>query len=351
MGINSELWHGKRILVTGHTGFKGAWLVYILRTLGAQVIGLALPPPKPMQSLYSIANVHKHLVSEYFIDIRDEIEVSKVLQESLPDYVFHLAAQSFVRRSFIDPIESFSTNVTGTANIVTSSLSIKSLLGITVATTDKVYRNDGRNLPFKETDMLGNLDPYSASKTAAELVVASLYSSCNPFKIPITTVRAGNVIGGGDWGEDRLVPDIVGALTSDREIIIRNPTAIRPWQHVLDCLHGYLLIAQSHLTNQFNVPRSVNFGPSYSLSVMELIHIFEDVFKKQVKFQVKRASIIESNWLELDSKLAHDFLGWNTSLVPIKAVEQTAFWYLKYGQGVSAETLITEEISGYFGKL
>ena len=346
MDINPEIWRNKRILVTGHTGFKGSWLVFWLRELGAEVIGLSLPAPQSRQSLYIDAEIGNLVSFEYFLDIRDEIGVEKAIQESKPDYVFHLAAQAFVPRSLKYPSESITTNIVGTANILLASLSLDSVKGITIATTDKVYQNIGNHEPFKETDMLGSKDPYSASKAAAELVVASLATTCNPNKIPVTTVRAGNVIGGGDWGQDRLVPDLVTALKSGQTLVVRNPNATRPWQYILDCLKGYLLIAQSHLEDD-NTPTSINFGPTNSLSVTKLISIFEVAFGKKVKYEVGETNLNEANQLELNSQLALEYLGWQTSFSLVDAIGETATWYSKFLDGANALELMSKDMSKY----
>jgi len=344
--INPEIWRNKRILVTGHTGFKGSWLVFWLRELGAEVIGLSLPAPELRPSLYIDAEIGNLVSFEYFLDIRDEIGVEKAIQESKPDYVFHLAAQAFVPRSLKYPSESITTNIVGTANILLASLSLDSVQGVTIATTDKVYQNIGNHKPFKETDMLGSKDPYSASKAAAELVVASLATTCNPHKIPVTTVRAGNVIGGGDWGEDRLVPDLVTALKSGQTLVVRNPNATRPWQYILDCLKGYLLIAQSHLEDN-NTPTSINFGPTNSLAVTKLISIFEVAFGKKVKYEVGETNLNEANQLELNSQLALEYLGWQTSFSSVDAISETAAWYSKFLGGANALELMSKDISKF----
>lgn len=346
MDISPEIWRNKRILVTGHTGFKGSWLVFWLRELGAEVIGLSLPAPESRPSLYIDAEIGNLVSFEYFLDIRDEIGVEKAIQESKPDYVFHLAAQAFVPRSLKYPSESITTNIVGTANILLASLSLDSVQGVTIATTDKVYQNIGNHEPFKETDMLGSKDPYSASKAAAELVVASLATTCNPHKIPVTTVRAGNVIGGGDWGQDRLVPDLVTALKSGQTLVVRNPNATRPWQYILDCLKGYLLIAQSHLEDN-NTPTSINFGPTNSLAVTKLISIFEVAFGKKVKYEVGETNLNEANQLELNSQLALEYLGWQTSFSLVDAISETATWYSKFLGGANALELMSKDISKF----
>ena len=347
MDINPNLWSGKRVLVTGHTGFKGAWLVLWLRELGAEIIGLALPPQDSRPSLYSDARIGSLVTLEYFLDIRDDIEVQKAIQESEPDYVFHLAAQAFVRRSLINPSESFTTNIIGASNVLLASLLLSNLKGVTIATTDKVYQNTGIHKPFKETDKLGSKDPYSASKAAAELVVASLASTCNPHCIPVTTVRAGNVIGGGDWGEDRLVPDIVTALNSNKSLLVRSPNATRPWQYILDCLRGYILIAQAHLECKSNVPSSINFGPANSLSVTKLISVFEETFGRKIDKIVTESNQYEANQLELNSKLALNYLGWSNSFPPETAIALTATWYFKFLTEGDALDLMTKELNNY----
>jgi CDP-glucose 4,6-dehydratase len=347
LDLNPNTWQGKRVLVTGHTGFKGAWLVLLLNELGAEVIGLSLPPPEYGHSLYRDARIQNYISNEYFADIRNEQKIKSVIQNSSIDYAFHLAAQAFVNRSVKNPLESITTNILGTTNVLLSLFELDSLQGVTVATSDKVYQNSGKGIPFRETDSLGNKDPYSASKASVELITKSLSSTCNPFNIPVTTARAGNVLGGGDWGEDRLVPDLVKAMISNQTLLIRNPNASRPWQYVLDCLRGYLLVGQSHLNKNINTPISINFGPSESLSVIELIRIFELSFKKKINYEIIKSNNYESTWLELDSKLAKDYLGWQTSISPEDAINQTADWYLKFSNGTDSKQLMQQEITNY----
>ena len=339
-------WRGKQVVVTGHTGFKGSWLTLFLKELGAEVIGLALPPEGP-RSLYVDAGISHELLSETIQDIRDEFAVRRAIEGMDPDYVFHLAAQAYVRRSLRDPLESIATNVTGTANVLKPALTSKTVLGVTIITTDKVYENLGAKEPFRETDKLGGLDPYSASKAASEIIVASMSATCNALKIPVTTVRAGNVIGGGDWGEERLVPDLVRALNGNSKLIIRNPNATRPWQFVLDCLYGYLLVAQSHMEERGDVPNSVNFGPDESLSVTELVRLFETAFGRKIELEESKSTFPESEWLRLDSSLARAYFGWESSFLAAQAVSQTANWYSKFESGVDAKELMRAEILKY----
>lgn len=346
MGLNPKLWNGKRVLVTGHTGFKGSWLTLILKELGAEVIGLALPPEGP-RSLYVDAGISHELLSETIQDIRDEFAVRRAIEGIDPDYVFHLAAQAYVRRSLSNPLESIATNVIGTTNVLKPALASKTVLGVTIITTDKVYENLGAKEPFRETDKLGGLDPYSASKAASEIIVASMSATCNALKIPVTTVRAGNVIGGGDWGKERLVPDLVRALNGNSKLIIRNPNATRPWQFVLDCLYGYLLVAQSHMEERGDVPNSVNFGPDESLSVTELVRLFEAAFGRKIVLEESKSTFPESEWLRLDSSLARAYFGWESSFSAAQAVSQTANWYSKFESGVDAKELMRAEILKY----
>lgn len=346
MGLNPSLWEGKHVLVTGHTGFKGSWLILLLKDLGAEVTGISLPPEYP-QSLYADINAAELLSAEYFQDIRDSDGIFNIIVESQPDYVFHLAAQAYVRKSYKEPLETIATNVMGTGNVLIAALAQKSVIGVTIATTDKVYENLGARKSFNESDRLGGIDPYSASKAATELIVASLASASNQHGTPVTTVRAGNVIGGGDWGEDRLIPDIVRAFQYGKPLSIRNPNATRPWQHVLDCLYGYLLTAEVHLKKSKNIPKSLNFGPQDSMSVIDLVKNFEHEFNSEIAQEIMPSPTPESTWLALDSSFAYSELGWKPSFSQISAVSQTARWYSKFLQGESARVLMQNEIAVY----
>lgn len=347
MGIDPSIWQDKRVLVTGHTGFKGSWLTILLNELGAEVIGLSLPPLDSDHLLYKDAQIQKFLTQEYWIDIRDQQKVDEAIQNSGAEYVFHLAAQAFVNRSVKNPLESISTNVIGTTNVLISSLKSRLLKGITVVTSDKVYQNIGNNLPFNESDRLGGKDPYSASKAASEFITNSLALTCNPYSIPISSARAGNVLGGGDWGEDRLVPDLVKSIMSKQILSIRNPNASRPWQYILDCLKGYLLIGQSHINKIPRIPQSFNFGPSNSLTVTELIQLFEIYFEEKLNYIVSNTNEYEATELNLNSNLATEYLGWQPQLSPYESIKQTANWYLKYTAGVDPKELMIDEITNY----
>jgi CDP-glucose 4,6-dehydratase len=342
MGLKKGLWQDKTVLITGHTGFKGSWLTLMLSELGANVIGLALPPTKP-QSLYVDAKISSLLEREYIQDIRNLPGINKVFESERIDYVIHLAAQALVRNSVRDPLESITTNVTGTANVLMAALNSKTVLGITVVTTDKVYKNRDWEWPYRESDTLGGNDSYSASKAACELIVHALATSNNPREIPVTTVRAGNVIGGGDWGEERLVPDLIRSIMSSSVLTIRNANATRPWQYVLDCLYGYLLVAQAHLEQQLHLPNSFNFGPKESLTVAELVRLLEESLNRQVPCEILESNIEEHGRLALDSHSAESLLGWKPSLTPRQSIVQTADWYSKFLAGSDAQELMRDE--------
>lgn len=347
MDLIPDLWLAKRIIVTGHTGFKGAWLTYILNSLGVEVFGISLPAIKP-RSLYEDAEIAKLVKQEFIQDIRSLEMLESIFDEVKPDYVFHLAAQALVRESVLDPIATISTNVLGTSNLLLAAFEHSNLLGITVATTDKVYENEDKVKSFIENDKLGGVDPYSASKAATEIVTKALTCSNNRHKIPVATVRAGNVIGGGDWASDRLVPDIVRALESLQTLQIRNMNASRPFQHVLDCIYGYLLVAQNHISSEngetFN---SYNFGPDQSLTVSNMIKEFLLAFETQIKIEEVESLIEEQNQLVLDSSKAKHELKWNPNYTPVQSIKETANWYSKFLKKESISEIMQESISNY----
>ena len=343
MDLDPSIWKGQRVLITGHTGFKGSWLSLILKEFGAHVVGYSLPP-KTSPSLYQLANIQSDLEREIFGDVTSYSELHDFFSSCNLDYVFHLAAQPLVRQSVLNPLETINTNVMGTANTLRIALQSRRLKGVTIATTDKVYRNIGDDSAFRENDSLGGRDPYSASKAAAELIVAAFDSTLNPLDIPLTTVRAGNVIGGGDWGSERLIPDLIKAINSDQILYVRNPESTRPWQYILDCLRGYLLVAQNHLTNEIPNPKSVNFGPAESLSVSRVLKLFQDVFEKQIEIKVEASSIIEHQYLRLNSQFALMQYGWEPALSVEESIYRTARWYSDFDRGSDPRTLMLKEI-------
>lgn len=351
MGINEELWKDKRVLLTGHTGFKGSWLTLVLHKLGAQVYGISLPAIQP-RSLYSDAKISELLSEEYIQDIREVEKLAQIIKKIQPDYIFHLAAQALVRESVVDPIATISTNVIGTANLIFEALKNENLIGITVSTTDKVYENEENGKSFKEFDKLGGKDPYSSSKAATELVTRALVLSNNPHRIPVSTVRAGNVVGGGDWAADRLIPDIVRAVESQETLEIRNKNATRPFQHILDCLSGYLLVAQEHiLEKNVKVFNSYNIGPDKSLSVIEAVNWFLTKVGNELQIVEKSAKIEEHIELHLDNSKAKNELNWLPSYSPEETISNVANWYQKNMKGVDARILMLNDLSEYKGFL
>lgn len=341
---SAAFWRGKRVLLTGHTGFKGGWTLLWLEQLGAEVTGFALPPEEP--SFYELAKLSASCQS-IFGDITDKVAVEAAVDRCNPEIVLHLAAQPIVRRSLSDPIETITTNVTGTANLLSALRERPQLSAIVVVTSDKVYRNAGEGLAFREGDCLGGKDPYSASKAAQDLIAhAYRQSFFDPAGIPLVTARGGNVIGGGDFAHDRLVPDCARAAATGGEMIVRHPNATRPWQHVLDCIAGYLLYAEA-LANRKDVPVTLNFGPDPSRSVT-VRHLAESVLaalqhKSALRIQENAASI-EVESLAVDPSCARESLNWRDHLVGDKAVTWTANWY---GSWLRGENMLEFSISQF----
>lgn len=341
--VTRDFWQGRRVLVTGHTGFKGAWLSLWLETLGADVTGLALPP-HTTPDLFTAA---RPSVRAFTGDIRDAEAVARAIAASDPEIAFHLAAQSLVRQSYRDPVETISVNVTGTAVVLNALRDARNLRAVVVATTDKVYRNldDGR--PFREDDPLGGHDPYSASKAAAELVTAAMSDSF--LDAPVATARAGNVIGGGDWSEDRIVPDIWRAAKLGAPLTLRHPEATRPWQHVLDPLNGYLLYAE-RLAAGADIPRALNFGPppGAALTVGDVADAMLASLGGECRWQrADNPGPREMKRLALDPTRAVATLGWRPRLEARAALAWTADWYRRFDLGADARALCRDEIARF----
>jgi CDP-glucose 4,6-dehydratase len=322
----------KKIFVTGHTGFKGAWLLCWLQQLGAIVKGYSLSSDT---SLFN--SIHQHLQFEHIIaDIRDKKQLAKEIENFQPDIIFHLAAQALVRPSYEIPAETFEVNAIGTANVLEAVIPLTKKCTVIVITTDKVYENKEIDYHYKEEDVLGGYDPYSASKAAAEIVVSSFRNSFfnnkkyDHHKKKIISVRAGNVIGGGDFSKDRIVPDIIRALKDNNEIEVRNPDAVRPWQHVLEPLKGYLQVAMLAQENDLPIANAYNFGPlpNDHLPVSDLVNTtiecwgsggWKDVSNKKEPH--------EAGLLKLDISKAHQELNWQPKLNSQQAIEWTVNWY------------------------
>jgi CDP-glucose 4,6-dehydratase len=325
-----DFWHGRRVLITGHTGFKGAWLWLWLKTLGARLTGYALAPATE-PCLWDIVRAGGDADDSSIIaDIRDPAELRAALAAADPQVVFHLAAQALVRESYADPLATFATNTLGTAALLEACRTLRALECVVVVTSDKVYENEGTGRPFEEGDRLGGHDPYSASKAAAEIVTRSFRDSFFAAGPPIATARAGNVIGGGDWSVDRLIPDCVRALEAGRPVSLRYPQAVRPWQHVLEPLGGYLELARALVRSPGSAPRAVNFGPdaaSFS-TVQKVVEVFSARCGGKPGWEPDRgAHPSEAQALTLSSTLAGRTLGWRPRLDIDRALFWTADWY------------------------
>jgi len=310
-------WSGRRVLVTGHTGFKGSWLALWLHQLGARVTGLSDEVPS-VPSHFDAVDLGD-LVTDRRGDVRDPAVVDAAVAESRPDVVLHLAAQSLVRRSYAQPAETFATNVGGTVNVLDAARRHE-VPAVVVATTDKCYENREWPWGYREGDPLGGHDPYSASKAAAEVVIGS-YRASFPGTARIASIRAGNVIGPGDWSEDRLIPDAVRAATSGGELVVRNPGSTRPWQDVLDCLSGYLVAAEGLLSDR-PVDRAWNIGPApwEALSVGDVVGRFAAAWGEGFRWRIQPdGGPHEARLLALDATLARTELGWR----PVRTVEET----------------------------
>lgn len=310
-------------MVTGHTGFKGAWLTFLLKEMNLNVVGLSLPAEP--SSLYARSKM-EGLLPETFGDIRDNKFVKEAINKFAPSVIIHMAAQPLVIKSYEFPVETFETNVQGTANILDSAFSTSSVKVVAVITTDKVYKNTNTGRKFKEGDALEGKDPYSASKVGTESVVAAWQQIARINTGPkVFSLRAGNVIGGGDFAENRLFPDFVRAKISNEELTIRNPWSSRPWQHALDPLLGYLMAVEAAL--QGNRIEHLNFGPTEpSLQVSEVLEIVNSHWKLKYKLGTD-FNASEAKLLDLDSTLAHSLLGWKPTLTQKNAIIETILWW------------------------
>ncbi|MCG9083918.1 CDP-glucose 4,6-dehydratase [Laribacter hongkongensis] len=346
--MSTAFWDGKRVLVTGHTGFKGGWLVLWLQRLGALVCGIALPP-STTPNLFELAQVAEDIDS-HFCDIRDAERLTTLVRAYRPEIVLHLAAQPLVRASYRDPLATFSSNIMGTAHVLDALRSLESVRVAVMATTDKVYRNLEQPYPFREEDALGGHDPYSASKAASEVVIASYRDAfLTEQGVAVASARAGNVIGGGDWSEDRLIPDAVRAWQANEILDIRRPQAIRPWQHVLEPLHGYLTLAEK-LWHHPELAGAYNFGPHTheAATVREVIELARKAYgKANVSYGDGSSGPHEAGWLALETAKARLTLGlqprWNLA----ETVTRTMAWYQAQHAGADARKLCLTEIANY----
>jgi CDP-glucose 4,6-dehydratase len=352
--MNVNFWYGKRVLVTGNTGFKGSWLSLWLQSLGAEVIGYALAPnTKP--SLYEIANVSDGMTT-ILGDVRDLEKLNAVFSQFKPEIVIHMAAQALVRFSYDDPVETYSTNVMGTVNILEAVRQSKTVRAVVNVTSDKCYENQEWEWGYRENEAMGGYDPYSNSKGCSELITSSYRRSFfnpqkyNEHKVALASARAGNVIGGGDWSQDRLIPDIMRAIQKGSDVLIRNPHSIRPWQHVLEPLSGYLLLAEKLYECSGQYSEAWNFGPNDN-DAKPVQFIVESL----IEYWGREASWVldgvehphEASYLKLDCSKAKARLNWQPKWDIDRTLKEVVDWYQAYVDGRDMKQLTLEQIEKY----
>lgn len=347
--IDSGFWKDKKVFLTGHTGFKGSWMAIWLSQLGAEVKGYALSPPTDV-NLFNEAKIGSLIESE-MNDIRDYDKLSRSINDFSPDLVIHMAAQPLVRASYKKPLETYETNVMGTANILEASIQSSTVKAVVNITTDKCYENQEIDIAYKETDAMGGFDPYSSSKGCAELVTSAYKESFFKNKnIGIASVRAGNVIGGGDWAEDRLIPDVLKAFELNKPVIIRNPKATRPWQHVLEPLSGYLILAERLYNTPLEYSEGWNFGPNY-----EDVKPVDDLLDYMIKIWPGNSWELdntdnphEANLLKLDISKAKSKLQWSPVWSLEKALNKIVQWHMSWvKQTNNTQELCINQINQY----
>jgi CDP-glucose 4,6-dehydratase len=349
VGLNGDWWRGRRVLVTGVTGFKGGWLATWLSYLGADVVGYSLAPPTT-PSLFETAHVSSE-VRWIQGDVRDLARVKQAVGEARAEVVFHLAAQSLVRPSYESPVETFDANVMGTVHVLEALREQDDLRAAVIVTSDKCYENRERSAPYREEDALGGHDPYSASKACAEIATRAYYRSFFAARrIGVATARAGNVIGGGDWARDRLLPDIISAVASGQSVPLRNPAAVRPWQHVLDPLFGYMALAERLVDRADAFSDAWNFGPDGDSvrSVEEVTSTTCALWGDGARWHATRgAQLHEATTLLLDSSKARAQLGWHPRLTLHEAIGWTVDWYKAHSHGGDPREHCLDQIRRY----
>lgn len=352
-----EAFAGRKVLLTGHTGFKGGWLALWLRRLGADICAVALPPVRGAPSLFDAVRLDE-ILDHRVADIGDAGALSAAMVGVDADVIFHLAAQSLVRPSYADPVGTFRTNVVGTAAIMEAARHMPSLRAIVIVTSDKCYDNREWPWGYRESDALGGADPYSASKGCTELVAAAFRHSffAGPDAPLVATVRAGNVFGGGDWSTDRLVPDMVRAATSRTPLTIRNPSAIRPWQHVLEPLAGYIQVATALLEGDRTAASAWNFGPDPgdAIDVGAFAHALVESWGNggpDIRYVEDATAVPEAGVLRLDSTKARIALGWRPKLPLATAIRLTVDWYKAHQRGgIDMRAFTQRQIDAYVGR-
>lgn len=352
--MDKSFWCGKRVCVTGHTGFKGAWLSFWLAELGAKVYGYSLSPENRRGAYYGL-NLRERLRGESLNDVQDLQKVTEFFREVDPEVVFHLAAQPLVRRAYEKPIDTYSVNILGTANILEAARSLFTLKSIVVVTTDKCYKNLEWEWPYRETDALGGHDPYSASKACAELVVDSYRKSFLAKQgIGIATARAGNVIGGGDHSSDRLLPDFIRSIESHKQFLVRSPSAVRPWQHVIEPIAGYLLLAKRLFETSSNLNfEALNFGPNHDdiKTVRWIVEYICEQVAESTWVVDQSDSPHEATLLSLDNSKAKAILGWKPRFDIAKALDHTLDWWRCERENGPLDTLAADQIADYVNRI
>jgi len=345
-----SFWRGKKVLITGHTGFKGSWMCVFLNMLEAKVFGYALKPDK--RSMFNKVRVRKFLKKNVLKDIRSETDLKKIINTTKPEIIFHLASQAIVSESFKDPKNTFETNIMGAVNLLECLKKNKSVKSVVMITTDKVYKINKKK-SYKEDDELGGIDPYSASKASKENIVnsysKSIFSKTHLFN-RISTARSGNVIGGGDYSKDRLVPDIIKSIKMNSTLKIRNPNYIRPWQHVIEPIFGYLLLAQElYCCKKEFKNNSWNFGPNNKnfLKVKDLVNITSKLMKKKIKINLVNSKYVETKILKLNNKKSKKFLTWSPKWSVRTAIEKTLEFEMANVSSNKAKTICEKQILNY----
>lgn len=347
--MTPDFWHGKRVFVTGHTGFKGGWLSLWLQSLGAKVHGYALDPPTDPH-LFGVARVGEGMAGNTFADIRDAGAFAAAMQAAQPDIVFHLAAQSLVRYSYAAPVETYAVNVMGTVNLLEAVRATSGVRAVVNVTTDKCYENREWAWGYREEEALGGHDPYSSSKACSELVTAAYRRSfLAAAGVALASARAGNVIGGGDWAADRLLPDFLRALDTGAALQIRSPTAIRPWQHVLEPLSGYLLLAERLFTEQATFAEAWNFGPTDedARPVRWIVERLVSTTPGAVWTSDATPQLHEAAYLKLDSSKARARLDWRPRWQLSTALEKTLDWHAAWRDRKDMRTVTLAQITEY----
>jgi CDP-glucose 4,6-dehydratase len=347
--IDSNFWDKRKVFISGHSGFKGSWLSLWLNNLGARITGYSLTPESP--SIYDIANVGSVIEKDIFEDIRDKHILSKAIIDAKPEIVIHLAAQPIVTYSYEHPHETFETNVMGMVNLLEAIREVDTVKAILIITSDKCYQINKNRLPHVETDPMGGFDPYSSSKGCAELIADSYRRSFfQDLGVPLATARAGNIIGGGDFSKDRIVPDIIRSCINREDIILRNPNHIRPWQHVLEGLYGYIILIQELINSPIQSSSAWNFGPRDSevFDVSTLAKSILEHWHEKIYIQIQKTTVLkETKRLTLDTTKANNLLQWEPIWDFRKIIKETMNWYIAWQQNKSMIEFTLDQIIKY----